>query len=79
MMMSFALNISARLIATICFSATESVPTMRSSSTRKSIFKIASSAIFFMRARLTNLRPSASSLLSARFSMTVRFGKIEKS
>ena len=79
MMISFASNISARQMATICFSATESEPTSRSSSTSKLILDRASSAIRRMRFLLTNLCPAANSVLNARFSITVRFGKIEKS
>ena len=79
MMMSLASNISARQMATICFSATLSEPTRRSSSTSKLILERASVAIWRMRFLLTNLCPAASSVLKARFSMTVRFGKMAKS
>ena len=79
MMISFASNISALQMATICFSATDSEPTSRSSSTSKLIFESASCAIWRMRFLFTNLCPAASSVLKARFSITVRFGKMEKS
>ena len=79
MMISLASLISAREIATSCLSATERSPTVASRSTRKSIFETASSAIRRKRRQLASRRFAASSVVSARFSITVRFGKMEKS
>ncbi|MPM24015.1 hypothetical protein SDC9_70492 [bioreactor metagenome] len=78
-MINLVLNIRALLMAIICFSATDRFPTYASRSTLKLILAIASSAIVLIRFQLTIFLPSANSLLNARFSMTVRFGNMEKS
>ena len=79
MMMSFASPIRARLMATSCLSATDRLPTSSSRSTSKPIFATASRATSRIRERFTRRRPAATSLPSAMFSITERFGKIEKS
>ena len=79
MIISFALSSSALEIAISCLSATGSVSTSASRSTSKLIFWTASSAILRNSFLLTSFFLFASTWLNARFSITVRFGKIEKS
>ena len=76
---NFALNISALLIATICFWATDKRLTFSSKSISILIFLIASSAIFLTFFQLIVFLPDANSEFNARFSATVKLGNKEKS
>ena len=79
MMISLASEMRARQMATSCLSATDRSPTLASKSTVKPMVATARSAMARKRFQLTNARPAATSVVSARFSMTERLGNTEKS